>query len=139
MTSPELREQTASEALTLEEEYEMCEKWRVDDDSTSLHRFTNLTRMIHPNISSELTFIILANALPSLPLKITDGLPELVSEISQSVIQNTCPMIGDINLFFKPGEAEGDSPHDGDEVDHTNSTTRSEEVEVEIMIASQLH
>jgi hypothetical protein len=34
MTSSELREQTASEPLTLEEEYEMAEKWRVDDDST---------------------------------------------------------------------------------------------------------
>jgi hypothetical protein len=37
MTSPELREQTASEPLTIEEEYEMCEKWRVDDDSESLN------------------------------------------------------------------------------------------------------
>ena len=33
MKSPELQELTASEPLTLEEEYEMQKTWREDEDS----------------------------------------------------------------------------------------------------------
>jgi hypothetical protein len=33
MLSSDLREATASEPLTLEEEYKMCENWRIDEDS----------------------------------------------------------------------------------------------------------
>ena len=34
MQDPELQEQTASEPLTLEEEYDMQRKWAEDEDST---------------------------------------------------------------------------------------------------------
>ena len=40
MKSKELQELTASEPLTLEEEYEMQKSWREDDDSKISH-FTN--------------------------------------------------------------------------------------------------
>jgi hypothetical protein len=33
MSDQELRESTASEPLTLQEEYEMCERWAQDQDS----------------------------------------------------------------------------------------------------------
>lgn len=35
MQSPILQEQTASEPLTLQEEYEMQQSWWLDDDSKS--------------------------------------------------------------------------------------------------------
>lgn len=47
-----------------------------------------------PVTSSELTFIILARPDPSVPL------------VTSSDIRNHCPMIGDVNLFFKPGDSE---------------------------------
>lgn len=44
MKNPELQELTASEPLTLEEEYEMQTSWRIDDNSNiiSLFLFLNL-------------------------------------------------------------------------------------------------
>ncbi|KAI0935486.1 hypothetical protein AcV5_003901 [Taiwanofungus camphoratus] len=87
MTSPELRELTASEPLTLREEYEMqserpcaavilkpclirsAEKWQVDGD--------------------KLTFIVLAG----------DGTPS-EAEVTLETLR-ALPMIGDVNLFLK--------------------------------------
>lgn len=42
MKSPELQQLTASEPLTLEQEYDMQKSWREDDDSkeTSAHKIT---------------------------------------------------------------------------------------------------
>ena len=39
MSSEELRKLTASEPLSLEEEYSMQESWREDDDSLCLESF----------------------------------------------------------------------------------------------------
>ncbi|KAI8983174.1 acyl-CoA N-acyltransferase [Trametes punicea] len=78
MTSAELRELTASEPLTLEEEYEMQRKWQMDED--------------------KLTFILLSgtsfNARDDAPLT-----PERLSGL---------PMIGDVNLFLKGAPDEED-------------------------------
>ncbi|RPD56239.1 acyl-CoA N-acyltransferase [Lentinus tigrinus ALCF2SS1-7] len=72
MSNEELRELTASEPLTLEEEYEMQRKWQQDDD--------------------KLTFIILSGeSLPPVP----EG-----DAVSPELLAGQ-PMIGDVNLFMK--------------------------------------
>ncbi|KAN0136477.1 acyl-CoA N-acyltransferase [Lactarius tabidus] len=76
MQSTELRDLTASEELTLEEEYAMQRSWQEDED--------------------KLTFIILARPLErSIP---DDDDPE--SQLTNDDIK-ALPMIGDVNLFFK--------------------------------------
>lgn len=40
MSDPELQKLTASESLTLEQEYEMQETWRNDEDSKKLFYFS---------------------------------------------------------------------------------------------------
>ncbi|KAI0364896.1 acyl-CoA N-acyltransferase [Pilatotrama ljubarskyi] len=71
MTSAELRELTASEPLTLEEEYEMQRKWQTDED--------------------KLTFILLSGELFD-----AKGDARVTPESLTSL-----PMIGDVNLFLK--------------------------------------
>lgn len=73
MQSVELRELTASEELTLEQEYAMQRSWQEDED--------------------KLTFIILARPLEPVP---SDSEVELTNEDIKAL-----PMIGDVNLFFK--------------------------------------
>ncbi|KAI0820611.1 acyl-CoA N-acyltransferase [Trametes gibbosa] len=78
MTSAELRELTASEPLTLAEEYEMQRKWQTDDD--------------------KLTFIVLDGTL------FTSA--EGTSVTAESLC--ALPMIGDVNLFLKGAPDEAD-------------------------------
>lgn len=129
MQSEELQMLTASEPLTLEEEYGMqgtgyhswvivpnlsagfAESWRKDEDSESYI----LCRQIHClKDSLELTFIILAREDPPLH-------NPLMSEDIDGL-----QMIGDVNLFIKEGEEEEGQPHVG------------KEGEVEVMIAGML-
>lgn len=71
MKSPFLQEMTASEPLTLEEEYEMQTSWHEDEE--------------------KLTFIIV-----SLPNDSTQSL----KDIPQSEIKDSTVMVGDVNIFF---------------------------------------
>ncbi|KAI0353208.1 acyl-CoA N-acyltransferase [Trametes cingulata] len=73
MTSAELRELTASEPLTLEEEYEMQRKWQTDED--------------------KLTFILLSGTS-------FDAAAEGDAKVTPDRLKDL-PMIGDVNLFLK--------------------------------------
>ncbi|EFI27016.1 N-acetyltransferase 9-like protein [Coprinopsis cinerea okayama7 len=110
MSNEELRELTASEPLTLEEEYEMQEKWQLDED--------------------KLTFIVLSRE---------DALfdeDEIVKPTDPRL--TVCPMVGDVNLFLygsleslrRPlaSKDEGDTEEEQSEDDDGHA-------EVEIMIA----
>ena len=134
-----LRELTASERLTLEEEYEMQSMLMIfivfDEHSGSefvAQRNGELTKTVSNRplcqfpkilIQTELTFIILAR---------TDSIdPEDVSEL---------PMVGDVNLFLKgipphlrdPNALTVNQPTHGDEEEVVEDEF---EAELEIMIA----
>ncbi|KAI8967364.1 GNAT domain-containing protein [Mycotypha africana] len=71
MKSPFLQEMTASEPLTLDEEYEMQRSWHLDED--------------------KLTFIL--TALP-------EDSKEALKEMSDTSVKDKTVMIGDVNIFL---------------------------------------
>ncbi|SCV68414.1 BQ2448_535 [Microbotryum intermedium] len=88
MSDPAVREATASEPLTLQEEFEMQESWRVDED--------------------KMTFIVLSQTEPS-PLDATATVDQVRDRDTSS------GMIGDINVFLSttyPPDEEGGADFD---------------------------
>ncbi|SPO34995.1 related to N-acetyltransferase [Pseudozyma flocculosa] len=98
MKDPQIQQQTASEPLSLDQEYEMQRTWAIDED--------------------KLTFIVLAR--PEGQQDATDSLPvnELIAR---------CPMVGDVNIFFNEAhddEPAGNGSDDGDEEDDAVADSR---------------
>lgn len=76
MQSEELRALTASELLTLQEEYEMQQKWILDDDSTYRSVITVrelLQASVNAATSSHLSFFC-----PAYPVRAREGHKESI-------------------------------------------------------------
>ncbi|KAK3995642.1 GNAT domain-containing protein [Cladorrhinum sp. PSN332] len=90
MEDPAIQEATASEPLTLEEEYENQESWRASHD--------------------KLTFIICQPPLSSSSSSTSSPSPSSSSgrAIQAGEFDSPPKMMGDVNLFLYPDEEEGD-------------------------------
>jgi hypothetical protein len=116
MSSEEIQKQTASEPLTLAEEYEMQRSWQADEDSERrrcgdyfcLNTYSSSTR-------TELTFIVLARG------------EEQVE--SPSEVLKSCTMAGDVNLFVSERHQEDDESE--------QHATPAIDAELEVMIAGE--
>ncbi|KAF2845101.1 hypothetical protein T440DRAFT_511810 [Plenodomus tracheiphilus IPT5] len=127
MQSPSLQQLTASEPLTLEEEYAMQRSWRSDGD--------------------KLTFIICTrergrgSAFEGREKEIETEVEEEEDDvIIQGKQDSPETMIGDVNLFLvEEDDDDGDNNNDQETEQPTTPTPRKIIGEVEIMIASPTH
>ncbi|KAH6641514.1 GNAT domain-containing protein [Chaetomium tenue] len=110
MEDPAIQEATASEPLTLEEEYENQASWRASHDK--------LTFIVCEPLTSP------GSDTPTIPA----GGPD-----------SPARMVGDVNLFLYPYEDEGEGEGDDDDGDFPSATPDYCVGEVDIMIAGAQH
>ncbi|TIC99494.1 N-acetyltransferase 9-like protein [Colletotrichum higginsianum] len=111
MSDPEIQEATASEPLTLEEEYENQQSWRTSHD--------------------KLTFIICQ------PLPVSSRTK--TETLQAGDVDTPERMVGDINFFIYPSD-DDDNDDDGDNDGATRIANETSYVgEVDVMIASKEH
>ena len=86
MLSDELRQLTASEPLSLEEEFEMQKSWNFDTDSNSVFLYKLYSALILIYLI-ELTFIIVSNQ-------------EKDFHLNNGEVEKYGKPIGDVNIFL---------------------------------------
>ena len=115
MKDPYLLEMTGSEPLSLEEELEMQESWRIDE--------------------KKCTFILLAKE--DCVQMVDDGDALFHDERNDFVMNNLDAMVGDVNLFISEEEDDDDeeeNEHDSFQ-DEDNSKPKPLQAEIDIMVA----
>ncbi|KAM0793204.1 hypothetical protein ACM66B_000674 [Microbotryomycetes sp. NB124-2] len=127
MQDASVLESTASERLTLEQEYEMQASWRIDSDSATPTFATWLVftigLLIQIDETPELTFIILRR----------DDDVSVDDEDFVAKHDDDQHMVGDVNVFIS---SEDDEDHDERQGDDASTSKDQRRAEVEIMIAS---
>ncbi|PWN50960.1 hypothetical protein IE53DRAFT_386721 [Violaceomyces palustris] len=106
MKDSEIQQMTASEPLSLEEEYEMQRSWQVDED--------------------KLTFIVFAR-------KENEISPPAVPESAEEALEGS-QMIGDVNIFFNKAGEEEEEEGQGASTEEPSLSERLD-AECEVMIA----
>ncbi|KAM7196458.1 GNAT domain containing protein [Rhypophila sp. PSN 637] len=121
MEDPAIQEATASERLTLEEEYENQESWRASHD-----KMTFIVCQPLPPLSSITNE---SHSEPMLDPKTGRG------TIQAGIVDTPDKMVGDINLFLSPCE-DDDEEEQLRPRDNTGVVTKQSVGEVDIMIAN---
>ncbi|OAX83397.1 hypothetical protein ACJ72_02239 [Emergomyces africanus] len=112
MKDPELQQATASERLTLEEEYAMQTSWRTDADKLTFI----ICLPLHESLSSFSLVTDGVTGVAGTEVKASRQLAEFMSSttvLTDANIDAPAAMLGDVNLFLRLDEdEEGDSNND---------------------------
>ncbi|PGH30553.1 hypothetical protein GX50_06686 [[Emmonsia] crescens] len=142
MKDPEIQQATASEPLTLEEEYAMQTTWRTDADKLTFIVCLPLDKSLSSSSSSSLLptgGVAGAGTTDVNASQLTAFLPTVT--LTDPNIDTPASMLGDVNLFLRlDQEAEEEEEEDDDDDDgHRTADDGGARVvgEIELMIAEK--